>query len=283
MGSLLSTKKNSTIPRLNVTVQMNYIVTNWYRSTELGLQHCDCPVDIVNIIIDKFTYQPIFDMEHEHKLKHFMHQNVSKSDKSFTSKTTQHTNNSMKTIEYDELFKIVIVGSPSVGKRSLKLRYAYDKFYDHYTCTGGIDSTIKTIQIDGKRIKLQIWDPAGQERFRNVTSSFYQGADGAIIVYDVTDIPSCYQGVKYWNEEINKHSECMTMSMVRKVLVGNKLDLVTKKEVSFVEGQILANKLGIFDFIETSARTGENVDTVLLLIVRQILNGRIREKQPFAN
>ncbi|WBY58514.1 ras-related protein Rab-1B [Plasmodium yoelii yoelii] len=106
---------------------------------------------------------------------------------------------------YDSLFKILLIGDSGVGKSCLLLRFADDTYTDSYISTIGVDFKIKTIEIDDKIIKLQIWDTAGQERFRTITSSYYRGAQGIIIVYDVTDRDS-FNNVKNWIIEIEKYA-----------------------------------------------------------------------------
>ncbi|XP_073950862.1 ras-related protein ORAB-1-like [Choristoneura fumiferana] len=126
--------------------------------------------------------------------------------------------------EYDYLFKLLLIGDSGVGKSCLLLRFADDTYTESYISTIGVDFKIRTVELDGKTIKLQIWDTAGQERFRTITSSYYRGAHGIIIVYDCTDQDS-FSNVKQWLEEIDRYA----CDNVNKLLVGNKCDLTTKK------------------------------------------------------
>ncbi|XP_058097650.1 ras-related protein RABD1 isoform X2 [Magnolia sinica] len=128
--------------------------------------------------------------------------------------------------EYDYLFKLLLIGDSSVGKSCLLLRFADDSYVDSYISTIGVDFKIRTVELDGKTIKLQIWDTAGQERFRTITSSYYRGAHGIIIVYDVTEMES-FNNVKQWLSEIDRYAT----DSVCKLLVGNKCDLVENKVV----------------------------------------------------
>ncbi|KAI4832864.1 hypothetical protein KUCAC02_015808 [Chaenocephalus aceratus] len=128
--------------------------------------------------------------------------------------------------EYDYLFKLILIGDSSVGKTNLLLRFADDTGIS--SCTIGVDFKIRTIELDGKTIKLQIWDTAGQERFRTITSSYYRGAHGIIVVYDVTDQES-FNNVKQWLQEIDRNAS----ENVNKLLVGNKCDLTKKKVVDY--------------------------------------------------
>ncbi|XP_020531803.1 ras-related protein RIC1 isoform X2 [Amborella trichopoda] len=128
--------------------------------------------------------------------------------------------------EYDYLFKLLLIGDSAVGKSCLLLRFADDSYVDSYISTIGVDFKIRTVELDGKTVKLQIWDTAGQERFRTITSSYYRGAHGIIIVYDVTEMES-FNNVKQWLNEIDRYAS----DNVSKLLVGNKCDLVENKVV----------------------------------------------------
>lgn len=156
--------------------------------------------------------------------------------------------------DYDYLFKLLLIGDSGVGKSCLLLRFADDTYTESYISTIGVDFKIRTIEQDGKTVKLQIWDTAGQERFRTITSSYYRGAHGIIIVYDVTDRES-YNNVKHWITEIDKYAA----EGVNKLLVGNKSDLQSKKVVSYDEAKELADSLGV-QFLETSAKNAHNVE-----------------------
>jgi len=156
--------------------------------------------------------------------------------------------------DYDYLFKLLLIGDSGVGKSCLLLRFADDTYTESYISTIGVDFKIKTIQQEDKTVKLQIWDTAGQERFRTITSSYYRGAHGIIIVYDVTDRES-FNNVRHWIAEIDKYAA----EGVNKLLVGNKSDLQSKKTVSYDEAKELADSLGV-KFLETSAKNSNNVE-----------------------
>merc|ERR1712099_175272 len=126
----------------------------------------------------------------------------------------------MASPEYDYLFKLLLIGDSGVGKSCLLLRFADDKWTDSYISTIGVDFKIRTIELDGKTIKLQIWDTAGQERFRTISSTYYRGAHGIIVVYDITNLDS-FNNVRRWLTEIDKYAR----ENVNKLLVGNKADL----------------------------------------------------------
>jgi len=160
----------------------------------------------------------------------------------------------MATPEYDYLFKLLLIGDSGVGKSCMLLRFADDTYTESYISTIGVDFKIRSVQHEGKTIKLQIWDTAGQERFRTITSSYYRGAHGIIIVYDVTDRES-FNNVKNWVGEIDKYAA----DGVNKLLVGNKCDLTSKKVVSTDEAKELADSLNL-RLLETSAKNAHNVE-----------------------
>ncbi|KAJ8256586.1 hypothetical protein COCON_G00187380 [Conger conger] len=164
----------------------------------------------------------------------------------------------------DYLFKLLLIGDSGVGKSCLLLRFADDTYTESYISTIGVDFKIRTIEMEGKTVKLQIWDTAGQERFRTITSSYYRGAHGIIIVYDVTDQES-FNNVKQWLEEIDRYA-CENVS---KLLVGNKCDLASKKVVDFTTGKEFAVSLKI-PFLETSAKNANNVEKAFLTMATEI-------------
>ena len=168
--------------------------------------------------------------------------------------------------EYDHLFKLLLIGDSGVGKSCLLLRFADDTYTESYISTIGVDFKIRTIDIGGKSIKLQIWDTAGQERFRTITSSYYRGAHGIIVVYDVTDQAS-FSNVKQWLQEIDRYA----CENVNKLLVGNKCDLTTKKVVDYNTAKEFADGLGI-PFLETSAKNSTNVEDAFVTMANEIQN-----------
>ena len=156
---------------------------------------------------------------------------------------------------------------PRLSHRARARRLQDDKWTDSYISTIGVDFKIRTIELDQKTIKLQIWDTAGQERFRTITSSYYRGAHGIIVVYDVTNQNS-FQNVARWLTEIDKYAR----EGVNKLLVGNKSDIDEGgRQVPTAEGKEFAAKNGI-PFLETSAKTGTFVDTAFLMMAHDIKN-----------
>ncbi|ETN84184.1 Ras family protein, partial [Necator americanus] len=164
----------------------------------------------------------------------------------------------------DYLFKLLLIGDSGVGKSCLLLRFADDTYTESYISTIGVDFKIRTIELDGKTIKLQIWDTAGQERFRTITSSYYRGAHGIIVVYDITDQES-FNNVKQWLQEIDRYA----CENVNKLLVGNKCDLTAKRAVETQAAKDYADQLGI-PFLETSAKSSTNVEQAFLTMASEI-------------
>ncbi|KAM3233336.1 hypothetical protein P3L10_018695 [Capsicum annuum] len=141
-----------------------------------------------------------------------------------------------------------------------------DSYLESYISTIGVDFKIRTVEQDGKTIKLQIWDTAGQERFRTITSSYYRGAHGIIVVYDVTDQES-FNNVKQWLNEIDRYAS----DSVNKLLVGNKCDLTAQKVVATETAQAFADEIGI-PFMETSAKSATNVEQAFMAMSASIKN-----------
>jgi Ras-related protein Rab-8A len=162
--------------------------------------------------------------------------------------------------DYDQLIKLLLIGDSGVGKSCLLLRFAENSFTPSFITTIGIDFKIKKVQISGKTIKLQIWDTAGQERFRTITSAYYRGAMGIVLVYDVTDENS-FKNIRSWMKNIDQHAS----AGVVRALVGNKCDIGSgERVISYEQGKSLADEYGIPVFRETSAKTGEGVDDMFI-------------------
>ncbi|KAJ1392207.1 Small GTPase superfamily [Sesbania bispinosa] len=156
---------------------------------------------------------------------------------------------------YDLSFKILLIGDSAVGKSSLLVSFISNSVED-LAPTIGVDFKIKLLTVGGKRLKLTIWDTAGQERFRTLTSSYYRGAQGIILVYDVTRRDTFTNLSEVWSKEVELYS---TNQDCVKVLVGNKVDRDSERLVSREEGLALAEELGCL-FFECSAKTRENVE-----------------------
>ncbi|KAL8126001.1 ras-related protein RABC2a-like [Apium graveolens] len=157
---------------------------------------------------------------------------------------------------YQVSFKILLIGDSAVGKSSLLLTFISDSLLQDPSPTIGVDFKIKLLTVGGKKLKLTVWDTAGQERFRTLTSSYYRGAQGIILVYDVTKRETFTNLSDVWAKEVNLYS---TNQNCVKMLVGNKVDIESERAVSREEGISLANELGCL-FLECSAKTRENVE-----------------------
>ncbi|XP_042287604.1 RAB3D, member RAS oncogene family, a isoform X1 [Thunnus maccoyii] len=157
---------------------------------------------------------------------------------------------------FDYMFKLLIIGNSSVGKTSFLFRYADDSFTSAFVSTVGIDFKVKTIYRNDKRVKLQIWDTAGQERYRTITTAYYRGAMGFLLMYDITSQES-FNAVQDWATQIKTYS----WDNAQVVLVGNKLDLEEDRQVPAEAAQRLATELG-FQFFEASAKDNINVKQV---------------------
>ncbi|XP_056595346.1 ras-related protein Rab-8B-like [Triplophysa dalaica] len=155
---------------------------------------------------------------------------------------------------YDYLFKLLLIGDSGVGKTCLLFRFSEDAFNTTFISTIGIDFKIRTIELNGKRIKLQIWDTAGQERFRTITTAYYRGAMGIMLVYDITSEKS-FENIKNWIRNIEEHAS----SDVERMILGNKCDMDDRRQVSKERGEKLAIDYGI-KFLETSAKSSVNVE-----------------------
>ncbi|KAF7261022.1 hypothetical protein EG68_01670 [Paragonimus skrjabini miyazakii] len=168
---------------------------------------------------------------------------------------------------YDALFKLLLIGDSGVGKTCLLFRYVEDTFSSSFISTIGIDFKIKTIELDGKKIKLQIWDTAGQERFQTITASYYRGAMGIMLVYDVTSRKT-FDNINRWMGNI----QSLASHDVEKLVVANKCDMDSQRVIFREEALKMCNEFGV-SFLETSAKTGENVDkafeTLTLAILRK--------------
>lgn len=165
---------------------------------------------------------------------------------------------------YDLLIKILTIGDSAVGKTCLLMRYASDTFSPTFITTIGIDFKVKYADVDGRRIKMQLWDTAGQERFRAITSSYFRGAQGAIIVYDVTR-PESFKHVSRWLEDLEEagiKKECV-------FLVANKIDIPLSRVITRSQGEALAAKHGL-KYFECSAKSGVGVEELFGEVARDI-------------
>jgi len=165
---------------------------------------------------------------------------------------------------YDYLFKLLLIGDSGVGKTSVLFRFSDDAFNSTFISTIGIDFKIRTIELGDKKIKLQIWDTAGQERFRTITTAYYRGAMGILLVYDITNEKS-FENIKTWIKNIEQHAS----ADVEKMILGNKCDMEDKRKISTAQGEQLAKEYNV-KFMETSAMNRTNVERAFTEIASDI-------------
>eukprot|EP01088_Endostelium_zonatum_P008245 TRINITY_DN2092_c1_g1_i1.p1 TRINITY_DN2092_c1_g1~~TRINITY_DN2092_c1_g1_i1.p1 ORF type:complete len:212 (-),score=44.20 TRINITY_DN2092_c1_g1_i1:54-689(-) len=165
-----------------------------------------------------------------------------------------------------EVIKIVMVGDSGVGKSSLLLRYVENSFTDFFIGTSGVDYKTKKVVLEGQEFCLELWDTAGQERFRTITTSYYRGAKGVILVYDVSE-PLSFNSARQWLSEIARYA-----SKPVAMIVGNKSDLAGQQRVDPTEVQDFAEEYGGLPFMETSAKNGTNVEKAFDILLRKIVS-----------
>ncbi|PWN96084.1 ras-domain-containing protein [Tilletiopsis washingtonensis] len=165
---------------------------------------------------------------------------------------------------YDFLFKVVLIGDSGTGKSNLLSRFTRNEFSLESKSTIGVEFATRSIAVDGKTVKAQIWDTAGQERYRAITSAYYRGAVGALLVYDIAKHPT-YVNVSRWLKELRDHADANIVIM----LVGNKSDLRHLRAVPTEEAKSFAAENNL-SFIETSALDASNVEQAFQNILTEI-------------
>jgi Ras-related protein Rab-2A len=168
-------------------------------------------------------------------------------------------------MSYSYLFKYIIIGDTAVGKSCLLLRFTDKRFRPEHDLTIGVEFGTRLIDIDEKAVKLQIWDTAGQEAFRSITRTYYRGATGALLVYDIARRDT-FNHLSRWLDEARQNANPHMVIM----LIGNKADLdQAKRDVTYEEGARFAQENGLI-FLETSAKTAQNVEAAFLQTTRKI-------------
>ena len=165
----------------------------------------------------------------------------------------------------ETVYKVLLLGDTTVGKTCFLMKYTDKTFQDIHMATIGLDYRLKTMKLkSGKDIKLQIWDTAGQDRFRAITKNYYKGSHGIILIYDVTNLQT-FENVKTWVNQIREE----TTTNVVIYIAANKIDMETERKVTKQEGESLAQELG-FPFMETSAKSGININETFEDLVERI-------------
>ena len=193
----------------------------------------------------------------------------------------------IKQADYDYLLKLLVIGNADTEKTAFLIKYTNDTYSDSYVTTIGVDfvtkiiiynqkyflQKIKNIEIQGKSVKLQIWDTAGEERFKNIISSYYRGANGLLLLYNITDRES-FESLNSWLIDIEKN----TKKDVCKILVGTNCDLEDERKVTYQEGKEFATK-NEMKFIEVSAKNNINVKEAFDILLEDIWNNISNKKE----
>ncbi|XP_049631542.1 ras-related protein Rab-19 [Suncus etruscus] len=167
---------------------------------------------------------------------------------------------------FDYLFKVILIGDSNVGKTCVVQHFTSGLYSEAQQNTIGVDFTVRSLEVNGKKVKMQVWDTAGQERFRTITQSYYRSAHAAIIAYDLTR-RSTFESVPHWIHEIEKYGAANLVIM----LIGTKSDLWEQRCVLFEEACSLAEKHGLLAVLETSAKESRNISEVFLLMARELV------------
>ena len=176
---------------------------------------------------------------------------------------------------YDIKCQIIIIGDSTVGKTSIITRYSNGTFDSNYLATVGIDTCTKDENINGKIVRVKIWDTAGEERFKTLTNNFFRNAEGVILVYDVTNTET-YSNLKFWIQSIKTNMGENT-DTIPIIILGNKIDCETR-EIFREEAEAFAKGQN-FHYFETSAKTGENVDSSIKFLINLIMSQNSEEEE----
>ena len=169
--------------------------------------------------------------------------------------------------QVDYTFKILLIGESGVGKTAILERYCDNVFNESLLSTVGVDFKSKNLQIENKQIKIQLWDTAGQEKFRNITSSYYRGTHGCLIVYDVNEVVT-FEKINYWLNELSTEKQVPEI-----IIVGNKIDVGDKRVTDeMVTNYLQDNKNQIHCYC--SAKTGENIEAIFATLIHNIYNNK---------
>lgn len=184
----------------------------------------------------------------------------------------QQPNRQMSTELYDVSSKVMLIGDSGVGKTCLLVRFKDGAFLSgSFISTVGIDFRNKVVDVEGTKVKLQIWDTAGQERFRSITRAYYRDANALLLLYDVSNKAS-FDNIRAWLGEINEYAQEDVVIM----LLGNKADMTSERVIRTEDGERLANEYNVA-FMETSAKTGMNVDLAFMAVAKDLKMKKTRK------
>ena len=174
------------------------------------------------------------------------------------------SNNTQNNPSYDMIFKIVLIGDSSVGKTNMLSRYISNEYDPNSQSTIGVELSTKNYKFDNDEVKVQLWDTAGQEKYRSITSSYYKGAQGCLLVYDITR-KETFDNIDKWHSELKSAAD----NDINAILVGNKCDLEKERQITVEEAQKKA-KLFNMAFMETSALNGANIEKAFNELVNSV-------------
>ena len=166
--------------------------------------------------------------------------------------------------EYDMMVKVIIIGDSGVGKTNIMSKFLKNKFMEESKATVGVEFGSKLFDLNGHKIKAQIWDTAGQEKYKSITGAYFKGSKGALIVYDITQ-KNTFESLEKWVNDLKSAGD----PKITIILIGNKSDLEENRQVSKEQGEEKAKSFGCA-FLETSALSGDNIDKAFNMMVKEI-------------
>ena len=166
--------------------------------------------------------------------------------------------------EYEMMVKVILIGDSGVGKTNIMSKFLKDQFMEESKATIGVEFGSKLFNHEGHKIKAQIWDTAGQEKYKAITGAYYKGSKGALVVYDITQ-KKTFENIEKWVNDLKAAGD----PKITIILIGNKNDLDDKRQVSKDQGEEKARSFGCA-FLETSAYSGDNIDKAFNLMVKEI-------------